>query len=202
MEIIIETVRAVEDEAAMRRIRREVFEDELGIALAPPEVSDRDAGAHLLARAWPRRDPVGTLSLIDTSGDEQLHAGHNLGFGPGARAARFTHLAVLRPFRGRSIPLLMMLEAHRLFVAPRRFDHTWLLFDAERAPNSFLSRLLGFTPKAEIFVSEYGRRCPLVRDEHSFDAARALRRAEEFLAQSGAPVARAAPSAAAGALIA
>jgi hypothetical protein len=192
MEMLIEVVAGPEGESAMRRIRREVFEDEMGIALAPPEVSERNAVAHLLARAGTRREPVGTLSVIDTSGDVQLHAAHGLGFGPWARAARFTHLAVLKPFRGRNLPLMMMLEAHRLFVAPRRFDYTWLLFDAERAPDSFLSRLLGFTPKDAVFVSEYGRRCALVRDERAGEAARAIRRAERCLQQlrgDGAPAA-------------
>ena len=123
--------------------------------------------------------------MIDTSGDERLHESHNLGFEPGARAARFTYLAVLRPLRGRNIPLMMMLEAHRLFVTPRQYDYTWLLFDAARASTSFLTRLLGFTPKADIFVSEYGRRCPLVKDEHAEEAAQALRLAEQFLKRSG-----------------
>jgi hypothetical protein len=100
------------------------------------------------------------------------------------------HLAVLRSFRGRNVPLMMALEAHRHFIAPGGYDYTWLLFDAERAPGSFLSRWLGFTPRADIFVSEYGRRCPLVRDERAEESAAALRRAARFLEQSGAPHAR------------
>ena len=67
-------------------------------------------------------------------------------------------------------------------IVPRRFDHTWLLFDVERAANSFLSRLLGFTALPETFVSEYGCRCPLVRDERTPRAARFILRAESHLA--------------------
>ena len=185
MKITIEAVAGGEDEAAMWCVWREVFEREMGIRLAPDGGQEDGKVSHLLARLHPGGRAVGALSVVDTSGDVPLHAGHNLGFEPGACAARFTHLAVLRPFRGRNIPLAMMLEAHRLFVAPRRYDYTWLLFDAERAPTSFLSRLLGFKPKADIFVSEYGSRCPLVRDERAEEAARALRLAEQFVKQSG-----------------
>src|SRR5215212_7474604 len=106
MEIVIKTVEGGEDESAMWGIRRDVFEAEMGIALARPGAPGERAVAHLLARVGPRREPVGTLSLIDTSGDEALHAAHGLGFAPGARAARFTHLAVLKPFRGRNVPLM------------------------------------------------------------------------------------------------
>ena len=186
MEVLIETVTSSEDEAAMRRIRREVFERELGIRLGVAARADDGRMAHLLARTHPGREAVGTLSVLDTSGDEQLHESHNLGFGPGARAARFTHLAVLRPFRGQNIPLMMMLEAYRRFVAPLGYEFTWLLFDAERAPTSFLARLLGFNVRPGVIFSEYGRRCPLVRDEGAEEAARALRLAGQSLARPGA----------------
>ena len=83
-------------------------------------------------------------------------------FEPQARVARYTHLAVLKPYRGLNIPLAMMLEAHRRLIVPRQFDYTWLLFDVERAANSFLVHQLGFTPLPETLVSEYGCRCTLV----------------------------------------
>jgi len=186
VEILIEQVTNDENARAMMGVRRQVFERELGIRLPPDGARANGKISHLVAFIYPSRRAVGTLSVIDTSGDEQLHGEHNLGFAPEARAARFTHLAVLRPFRGMHIPLVMMLEAHRLFVAPRRHDYTWLLFDAERAPTSFLTRLLGFTPKADVFVSEYGLRRPLVRDERAEESLRSLRLAEQFLGQSGA----------------
>jgi hypothetical protein len=186
VEILIEQVAGDENTRAMLDVRGEVFEREMGIRLAPGGGREGWKVSHVLALIYPGRRAVGTLSVVDTSGDEALHASHNLCFEPGTRAARFTHLAVLKPFRGMNIPLKMMLKAHRLFVAPRGYDHTWLLFDAERAPTSFLSRLLGFKPKADIFVSEYGCRCPLVRDERAAESAQALLLAEQFLEQSGA----------------
>jgi ribosomal protein S18 acetylase RimI-like enzyme len=184
VEILIEQVTGDEDERAMLEVRGEVFGREMGIRLGPEGAREGGKISHLLARAYPGREAVGTLSVVDTSGDRRLHESHNLGFGPGARAARFMHLAVLRPFRGRNIPSMMMLEAHRRFVAPLGYDFTWLLFDAERAPASFLSRLLGFTPRPDVFVSDYGRRCPLVRDERAEEAVRAIRRAEQLLRPS------------------
>jgi|ERR1044071_3846122 ribosomal protein S18 acetylase RimI-like enzyme len=199
MGILIAAVTDAEGESAMRRIRREVFEHELGVRRVPPDMSDATAVGHVLARTHPGGEPVGAMTVLHTNGDGRLYAGYNLGFGPGARAARFTHLAVLKPFRGRNIPLMMALEAHRLFVAPGGYDYTWLLFDAGRAAESFLTRWLGFTPRPEVFVSEYGRRCPLVREERGEEAAAALRRAALFLEQSAAfhaqPTGDGAPSA-------
>ena len=183
MKIMVETVTNNEDESAMRRIRRDIFEREMGITLAPPEVQDKNAVAHLLARAEPGREPVGTLSVIDTSGDHRLHASCGLKFEPQARVARYMHLAVLKPYRGMNIPLMMMLEAHRRIIVPRRYDYTWLLFDVERAPTSFLCRRLGFTPTADTFISEYGCRCPLLRDEHTPQAVEVIAQVEQYLFQ-------------------
>ncbi len=183
MKIIIETVVSEEDESAMRRIRRDIFEREMGIKLAPPDVQDRNAIAHLLARAEPDREPIGTLSVIDTSGDHELHASCGLKFEPHARVARYMHLAVLKPYRGMNVPLMMMLEAHRRVIIPHRFDYTWLLFDVKRAATSFLCQRLGFTPTADTFISEYGCRCPLLRDERTPWAVEVIERAEQSLFQ-------------------
>lgn len=183
MKIIIETVTNSEDTDAMWQIRRDVFERELGIMLAPPEISEKNAITHLLARVAPGREAIGTMSLIDTSGNQQLHASCGLNFEFHARVARYTHLAVLKPYRGMNIPLMMMLEAHRRIIVPQYFDYTWLLFDVERASTSFLCKRLGFTQSAGTFVSEYGCRCPLVRDEHLPQAVKAVEQAEQYLKQ-------------------
>lgn len=184
MKIIVETVTNSEDEAATRQIRREVFERELGITLAPTEVSDQKAIAHLLARIEPHQDPIGTLSLIDTSGDQLLHESLGLKFDLHAQVARYTHLAVLKPYRGMNVPLMMMLEAHRRFIVPRRIWYTWLLFDAERASKSFLCRRLGFTPLPKTFISAYGCRQPLMRDERAPQSQLVTSQAERFLRDS------------------
>jgi len=179
MDICIEEIANSEDVAAMVQVWQQVFEREMGIAL--PKDSAPGNISHWLARLKQSREVVGTLSVVDTSGRHELHNSLGLGFDPQARVARFTHLAVLKPFRGLNIPLAMMLEAHHRVIVPGKFDYTWLLFNVEKAANSFLSRQLGFTLLSQTFVSEYGCRCPLIRDERSPEAARAIRTAESYL---------------------
>lgn len=180
MEIVIELAANELDQAAIRRVRQEVFAREMGLALPP--LATTDAALHLLARAQISGAVVAALSVIETSGDDALHRRYGLDFPSGARVARYTQMAVLRPFRGLSLPLRLILEAHRRFVAPGLFDYTWLLFDAERAASSQLCRQLAFTPSAQIWATEYGRSRTLVRDEAAPPARAAMRRAAEFVA--------------------
>jgi hypothetical protein len=179
MHIVIEQIENSEDVAAMLEVWKEVFEREMGIVLPQDHASSKTA--HWLARLQQNRKPVGTLSVVDTSDEHQLHDSVGLRFNAQAKVARFTHLAVPRPYRGKNIPLALMLEAHRSMIVPDQFDYTWLLFDVEKAANSFLSRQLGFTLLPQTFVSEYGCRCPLVRNERSPEAACAINRAESYL---------------------
>src|SRR5438045_1626514 len=179
MDIIIEQIANTQDIPPMLEVWKEVFEREMGIVLPQDYASSKTA--HWLARLEQTREPVGTLSVVDTSDEHQLHDSLGLRFNPQAKVGRFTHLAVLRPYRGKNIPLAMMLQAHRSMIVPAQFEYTWLLFDVEKAVNSFLSRQLGFTLLPQTSVSEYGCRCPLVRNERSQEAARAIRRAESYL---------------------
>ena len=179
MNIIIEQIQNAEDRSAMLEVWQQVFEHEMRVVL--PRSAESNDLSHWLARLEQSGEPVGTLSVVDTTGQHQLHDSLGLGFEPKARVARFTHLAVLRPYRGQNIPLAMMLRAHRSLIVPRQFDYTWLLFDVERAANSFLARQLGFTLLPQTFVSEYGCRCPLVRNERTHAATRAIREAESYL---------------------
>jgi hypothetical protein len=202
MEVTVQQVTTDEDLEAVLRIRDRVFLREMGIRLAPKVASENGHVVHLIARGGPNREPVGSLSVIDTSESDQLHEGFGLKFEARSRVARYTHLAVLKPYRGMNVPLAIMIEAHRCVIVPRQFEYTWLLFDVERAANSFLSRRLGFTPMPETFVSKYGCRCPLVRDERTLRSAQFIARAESYLAQRqslnapiDAPRARYAPGA-------
>ena len=183
MEIIVELVKNDHDAEAVNRIREQVFVRELGIALAPSMSSEHDHATSLVARIGPDREPVGSVCVMDTSHEHQLHHSLGLKFDPERRAARYTHLAVLKPYRGMNLPLAMMLEAHRRVIVPRQFDYTWLLFDVEKARSSFLSRQLGFTLLPQTFVSEYGCRCPLVRNERTQEAARFINQARVYLEQ-------------------
>ena len=181
MEIIIEPVTNGADETAMLRIRRRVFEQEMGIALTRLNGFDSSAVLHLLARVGHAGDPVATLSVVETSGDRELHEGYGLKFDPDARVARYTQLAVLRPHRGYNIPLMLMLEAHRRFVAPSQFDYTWLLFDAERAASSFMCKWLSFASGERTFASEYGHSRTLLRDERAPASEQAIWRTEQYI---------------------
>jgi hypothetical protein len=183
MEIVIEQIANSEDHAAMLEVWKQVFESEMGITPALDAATNAHTVSHLLARLGPNGQAVGTLGVFDTSSEHQLHESLGLKFDRQSRVARFMHLAVLKPYRGMNIPLMMMLEAHRSVIVSRQFDYTWLLFDVEKAPNSFLSRQLGFTLLPRTFVSEYGCRCPLVRNEHSQEAKQAIRQAQLHLRQ-------------------
>jgi hypothetical protein len=183
MRIITTPVTTPDDIAAMLSVRQEVFENEMGIKLDPVQASDNGHVTYLLARVGPDQEPVGCLCVLDTTNNHPLHEELGLKFDPQARVARYTHLAVLKPYRGMNIPLAMMLEAHRSVIVPLQFDYTWLLFDVERAAHSFLSRLLGFKLLPQTFDSEYGRRRPLVRDENAPQAQQTIDQAEEYLSQ-------------------
>jgi hypothetical protein len=184
MEIVIKPATSNEDIDAMFRIRREVFEREWGIALAQLRTYDETSALHLLARVEPGGNPVAALTVVDTSGDRQLHERYGLSFAPQTRAARYTQLAVLKPYRGLDIPVRMILEAHHRFVVPNRFDYTWLLFDARRAASSSLCQWLAFSASEQAFASEYGFSRLLVRDESAPRCKQALRRVERYFGQS------------------
>ena len=183
MDIVIKQIESSEDFAAMLEVWKQVFEYEMGIRLASDAATNAHTVSHLLARLGPGGQAIGTLGVFDTTNENQLHESLGLKFDRQSRVARFMHLAVLKPYRGMNIPLTMMLEAYRSIIAPRQFDYTWLLFDVERATRSFLLRQVGFKPLPQTFVSEYGCRCPLVRNEHSQEAKRAIRQAELYLKQ-------------------
>lgn len=184
MDIVIEDVASSEDLAAMLEVWKQVFEYEMGITLASDAATSAPAVSHLLARLGRSGQVVGTLGVFDTSSEYQLHESLGLKFDRQSRVARFMHLAVLKTYRGMNIPLAMMLEAHRSVIVPRQFDYTWLLFDVEKATRSFLSQQLGFKPLPQTFISEYGCRCPLVREEHTPEAELFIQQAERYLKQS------------------
>jgi hypothetical protein len=88
-----------------------------------------------------------------------------LPFDAEAKAARYTQLAVLKPFRGLNIPLALIAEAHRQFVGPRGFEYTWLLYNAGNAERCSLRRLFGYEVSQHVLMTEYGLSRLLVRSE-------------------------------------
>jgi hypothetical protein len=183
MRIVIEDVTGTTGETTVQRIRRQVFEREMGLELPKLTMGD-DAGVlHLLARTESGGDPAATLSVVDTSGDHDLVDRYGLEFDARARTARYAQLAVLKPYRGMSIPLMMIIEGQRRFVMPRQIQYTWLLFDAGRAATSSMCKLLAFIPGERILESEYGKRRALLRNEMAPESLSANRAAEGFLQQ-------------------
>ena len=181
VEIRIEPVSDGFDHLAVLQLRQQVFEREMGIPFDRRTSADGTTAFHLIARVESTDDPVAALSTVDTTGNHALHQAYGLRFDANARVGRYTQLAVLKPYRGLDIPMMLMLEAHRQFVAPGLFDHTWLMFDAERARSSFLCKMLAFTPGDEVILSEYGGSRALVRDEQTFRCGKAVQLAEQYL---------------------
>ena len=163
MNFVIEPVTNALAEAAASCVREQVFERERGIRVPP--LPARDAMLTLIARGESEANPAAVLTVIETTGEDELHRSLGLIFNPGTRVARYTQLAVLKPYRGLHLPSQLVLQAHRQFVAPRRIDFTWLLFDAERANSSPFCRQLGFVASSKTFYTEYGRCRVLTRNE-------------------------------------
>jgi hypothetical protein len=99
--------------------------------------------------------------------------------------ARYTRLAVMPQYRGRSLSMRLILEAQRLFVAQENIRHTWLLFDAARASTSLLCAMLGFNCGREVIRSEHGPCRLLTRDELSLTAQDGNRRGWSYLTALG-----------------
>ena len=181
--IIKQVTNNSEEIGTMFRIRHEVFEREHGVAMATLQVFDQTNTLHLLALVEPGGEPAAVLTVVDTSGNDQLHESYGLKFEPGARVARYTQLAVLEQYRGMGIPLRLIFEAHHKFIVPGQFDYSWLLFDAERATSSSLCRWLAFIPSAQAFPSEYGLSRSLVREESALRSRQAIRQVQRYFEQ-------------------
>ena len=166
----IEAIESAAQESAAAHIRHEVFGREWNCKVEAPTSGHPGKALHLLASIGPHGEPAATLSVVDTTGDTGLHERFGLPFDGSTRAARYTQLAVLKPYRGLNIPLALIVEARRRLVSPGRFEYTWLLFHSERAKSSSLCRLLAFNASDQTFRTEYGRMRVLVKNERSAEA--------------------------------
>jgi hypothetical protein len=179
--MIIEMATSKEDMLSMLRIRQQVFEYEMGLTLPALSAPGGAAAAHVIARAELTGEPIAALTVMDTTNEVDLCEQYGLFLHPDARTARYTQLAVTKPYRGMNLPLMMILKAHYQFVAPGDFTHTWLLFDAKRAANSSLCASLGFSASERVFHAELGATRILVRDERSAFCEQALRQTQQYL---------------------
>lgn len=164
MHIRIEQVATVQQWTTVFRIRRQVFHDERGSGfdLLPGPGA---AGVHHFLACDGRGTGIATLSVVETTGDVNLHRQYGLAFPMDHSVARYSQLAVLRPYRGLGIAEHLIQEAQRQVIHSNSFDFGWLLFPAHRAANCKLTRSLGFVARPEVFATEFGRCQVLVRDE-------------------------------------
>ncbi len=170
MKIRLEEVTNIEREAAAARVRREVFGTEWGIELSRIAPNDFSRATQIIARVLPDDEVVATVAILDTTGNRVLHEKYELPFGSGDRVARYTHMAVLKPYRGLNLPLYMLLEARQRYIIAGGFTYTWLLFQSDRATSTKLCTTLGFSASTEVTNCEQGRCRVLVRDEKSTEA--------------------------------
>ena len=170
MKIRLEAVTNHEREEAASRVRREVFGGELGIETSYSGRTDHSRIQQVIARVLPENEVIATVTVLDTTGNCCLHEKYGLAFGASDRVARYTHMAVLKPYRGLSLPLYMLLEARQLYIVPGRFTYTWLLFPADRAVSSTFCTALGFLAGTGIVNGEQGPCRVLLRNEKSHQA--------------------------------
>jgi len=181
MAIIITPVITREDQDAVWQVRQEVFHREMRIPLSSLKLPEDANAFDLLARDKATGEAVAALTMLETTGQRELASRYDLRFPAEARTVRYKQLAVRRRYRRRGISLKLILEGHRLYVEPGRFDFSWLLFNARHASSSSLCQLLGFSPSALTVPSEMGRSRVLIRDEKMADCQEALRRARVFV---------------------
>jgi hypothetical protein len=146
-------------------VREMVFVQEWGLRFRSDEIDAVD-GLTLLARTKDGREPIGVLTVVDTTPDVDLHRSLGLSFEEGVRAARYSKLAVLKPYRGLHVPARLMLEARKRVVRPGQFDYTWFLFNSARAHSSCFRKIFGYEVGTRKQKTEYGDCHVLVREEH------------------------------------
>ena len=162
----IEAVTSNQQWAEMLGIRTQVFTIERGFTFKPLPGPGEAGVWHFLARDG--QDAISTLSIVDTTGDCQLHQRYRLRFGKNDRVARYAQLAILKPYRKRAIFRTLIEAAESAVIGPNRFAVGWLLYPAAQARSSMLIRDLGFNAEAPLLTTEFGKCHVLVRRESSW----------------------------------
>jgi GNAT superfamily N-acetyltransferase len=169
MNIQVQQVETVHQWTTVYKIRTQVFHEECGFAFERLPGPGAAGVFHFLACDG-QGNGIATLSIVETTSDVGLHRRYGLAFPQDLSVARYAQLAVLRPYRGLGIPELLIQDAQRLVIHPNSFDFGWLLFPANRTATCKLTRTLGFVPRPEMFISEFGHCRVLVRDEIAWRA--------------------------------
>jgi acyl carrier protein len=164
--IRIEAVTTNQQWAEMLGVRTQVFTIEQGFSFNALPGPGETGVWHFLARD--NQDPIGTLSVVDTTADHQTHQRYRLRVGQKDRVARYAQLAILKPYRKRGIFRMLIETAQSAVIRPNEFAFSWLLYPAAQARSSKLTRFLGFTAEAPLLTTEFGRCHVLVRRESSW----------------------------------
>src|SRR5260370_41123983 len=147
----------------MSRIRAQVFTFECGFPFGPLPGAGETAVWHFVARD--NHDSIGTLSVVETTGDGHVHQLYRLSFGENERVARFAQLAILRPYRKRGIFKTLMETAQSTVIRPNGFAAGWLLYPAATVCSSVLTTYFGFAAEAPLLSTEFGSCRVLIRRE-------------------------------------
>jgi acyl carrier protein len=164
--IRIEAVTTNRQWAEMLGVRTQVFTIEQGFSFKALPGPGEPGVWHFLARD--KHDPIGTLSVVDTTADHQTHQRYRLRVGQKDRVARYAQLALLKPYRKRGIFRMLIETAQSVVIRPNGFAFSWLLYPAAQARSSKLTRFLGFAAEAPLLTTEFGRCHVLVRRESTW----------------------------------
>jgi acyl carrier protein len=160
--IRIEAVTSNQQWAEILGVRTQVFTIEHGFQFRPLPGPGEPGAWHFLARDG--QNAIGTLSVIDTTGDRQVHQRYRLPFGQHDRVARYAQLAIIKPYRKRGIFKMLMETAQSTVVRPNGFAVVWLLYPVAHARSSMLTSL-GFTAEVPLLKTEFGHCQLLIRRE-------------------------------------
>lgn len=147
--------------AKISEIRDQVFSTENGFAFQPLPAPGEPGVWHFVARD--ENEAIGTLSIVDTTNDSQLHHRYRLNFDKNDRVARYAQLAILKPYRNRGIFKMLFQMAQSTVIRSQGFNAEWLLYPVEHAQSSVLAQSLGFTVEAPLLKTEFGRCRVLIR---------------------------------------
>jgi acyl carrier protein len=164
-DVQIEAATTGQQWAEMLAIRTQVFSSEHGLSVRPLPEPGATGVWHFLARN--NQDAIGTLSVVDTTGNQEVHRRYELDFGKNERVARYAHLAILRPYRKRGIFKMLIEAAESAVIQPNGFAVSWLLYPDAHGRSSVLTRCFRFCVKAPVLRTEFGSCYVLIRREQS-----------------------------------
>ena len=164
--------------AEMMAVRTQIFAKECGFSFKALPGPGETGVWHLLVRD--NDHVVGTLSVVETTGDHQVHERYGLQFPDSDRVARYAQLAILKPYRKRGIFEMLMESAQRTVLRPKRFAAGWLLYPASQGSSCRLASL-GFTAETPLVATDFGICHVLVWRESSFPRVNSIGRSRRVV---------------------